>query len=179
MERKVTFIFLLITFVGFMLLGCSQRSTPQATAPIPSQTPTPASSSPTPSPSTDFILEEHPFPLEGAHADLTCKACHPGGIFEETPTECVACHTDPHAGTYGEACDQCHNTTTFKDAQFEHTFPLDHGNAEENCAICHSDDNYVTYTCYNCHNEDNVIQKHQEKEIIITNNCTDCHPKGK
>ena len=57
------------------------------------------------------------FPLTGAHAGLSCAACH----REKNPTtlilssECYSCHSqdDKHRGAFGRACGTCHSTTAF------------------------------------------------------------------
>ena len=56
----------------------------------------------------DFGVEEHAraaLPLEGAHARAACEDCHakPADaprVFHGTPSACVACHADPHAGGF-------------------------------------------------------------------------------
>jgi hypothetical protein len=61
------------------------------------------------------------FPLQGVHRLTDCASCHNKGIYEGTPTECVACHitdaakaTAPvHTGDRFEQCQQCHNQFTF------------------------------------------------------------------
>ena len=58
------------------------------------------------------------YPLEGAHASLSCALCHQG----EAPsslhpaTRCISCHTqdDVHRGGFGSDCSNCHSTETFE-----------------------------------------------------------------
>ncbi len=62
------------------------------------------------------------YPLTGAHDGLDCHACHEtptDGDYVELPTDCVSCHAqdDVHKGGFGTACNRCHITDTFEDAQ--------------------------------------------------------------
>jgi hypothetical protein len=57
------------------------------------------------------------FALTGAHAGLTCHACHRGKAVAKVtaPTTCFGCHSsdDKHQGQFGRACEKCHSTATF------------------------------------------------------------------
>ena len=95
------------------------------------------------------------FPLTGAHVNLACTQCHSGGVFTGLSTECVACHAEPsiHAGMFGTNCAQCHNTSTWAGATFNHPDGCDgpclyHEGAT--CADCHTV-NYSSATCTKCH----------------------------
>ncbi len=59
------------------------------------------------------------FALTGAHRTLTCAQCHrqPAGEVK-LGTACVACHRqdDIHLGQFGNQCERCHSTATFKGA---------------------------------------------------------------
>lgn len=83
------------------------------------------------------------WPLEGAHRNVDCAACHVGAIFEGTPRQCVACHslaglvkaTPPpldHIRTTDE-CDACHRETNWA-----YVRPLDHAAVLGSCASCHN-----------------------------------------
>ena len=105
------------------------------------------------------------FPLTGAHVALACAACHAGGVFDGTPSACVACHqddyratTDPNHALAGlpTTCQQCHGTNSWRDADFSHAGVV------AGCVQCHlkdyngaSDPNHVAAglptTCQNCH----------------------------
>jgi hypothetical protein len=58
------------------------------------------------------------FTLSGRHKGLICSACHtrPGDPAKQSG-KCIDCHrrADIHRGGFGEACEQCHVTTTFRD----------------------------------------------------------------
>src|SRR4051812_48384736 len=46
-----------------------------------------------------FPHERTGFPLEGAHADASCKNCHVRGLDAPLPRVCAECHADAHRGT--------------------------------------------------------------------------------
>ncbi len=102
---------------------------------------------PRPIPFPAEALKEHPFPLEGAHAEADCMACHSQGRYKGTPMACAACHLDPHQGAYGDTCERCHNTVTFRQVQMDHTGLTD-------CQSCHAGtappDHYPGQ-CSRCH----------------------------
>jgi len=58
------------------------------------------------------------FPLTGAHNGLSCASCHreksEGKI--SVPDTCYGCHVndDAHGGSFGRACEKCHNTKSFR-----------------------------------------------------------------
>lgn len=121
------------------------------------------------------------FPLTGAHLDVACLDCHAGG-FENTPSECAACHTEPdfHAGLLGTDCATCHTTTAWLPASFDgpHSFPLDHGGGAT-CQTCHPA-TLSGYTCYGCHehNPADIEAEHLDEGISNFGNCVSCHPNG-
>jgi hypothetical protein len=68
---------------------------------------------------------EHSFPLEGAHAEANCFACHGGvpPIFEGTAKSCAVCHAADHEranasvskhAAFGDDCAHCHGTSKWK-----------------------------------------------------------------
>lgn len=58
--------------------------------------------------------------LEGAHQGLSCVACHttPADGPIKLAHDCHSCHEadDAHNGAFGKACQDCHDTRTFKEA---------------------------------------------------------------
>lgn len=62
---------------------------------------------------TDFVLD-------GAHAKIDCHSCHrdrlPADGKIRMSTTCGSCHRkdDVHDGEFGQQCEQCHTTTSFK-----------------------------------------------------------------
>ena len=114
------------------------------------------------------------FPLTGAHTTVACALCHVNGNYSGTlPTTCGAsgCHlTDwqntnapPHsaAGAAFAAanCTNCHTTTSFLTATFDHSttgFALTGMHVSPTptpCAACHITNNYAlnSTACYGCH----------------------------
>lgn len=57
------------------------------------------------------------FPLDGAHSDLDCLACHRerGDTVAALSSSCGSCHRrdDVHKGEFGQNCAQCHLTESF------------------------------------------------------------------
>jgi hypothetical protein len=129
-----------------------------------------------------FNHNQTSFPLTGKHQDLTCANCHSDGVYDGKPTACIACHAgdDSHNDSLGIDCAACHNTSKWGDADFAHSFPLKHGDADSQCATCHPNTT-STYTCYNCHKHDpdKMAEKHAEEDITDLSNCANCHPNGK
>jgi hypothetical protein len=127
---------------------------------------------------------EQVFPLDGAHAQVECNACHLLPIVEGTPDDCVGCHPEPpvHAGVFGTDCVRCHTTSSWLPAQLtQHTFPLDHGDEGQiACETCHTE-SYVDHTCYNCHAHDpaETEEEHIEEGIFEFEDCVACHPTGR
>ncbi|MBL8733469.1 MAG: cytochrome c3 family protein [Planctomycetes bacterium] len=100
-------------------------------------------------------------PLDGAHAELQCKACHldpepaVARRFTGTPSRCEQCHQDAHAGAFAAAaaslpatprgeCARCHDTGSFAAVpalRFDHAawtgFGIDGAHAEVDCEACH------------------------------------------
>lgn len=106
------------------------------------------------------------FALTGAHSQLECTACHVGGRYQGTPTTCITCHQadfngakDPnHAqGGFPQTCAQCHSTTTWLGAKFDHNamtgFALTGAHATVACAQCHVNGRYAgtPKDCASCH----------------------------
>ncbi|MCC7258901.1 MAG: cytochrome C [Gammaproteobacteria bacterium] len=118
------------------------------------------------------------FALHGAHAELTCVACHKGvAAREKLTTTCVACHRadDPHRESLGTDCGACHNERKWADAvRFDHDlakFPLAGLHATASCESCHLDKRYAgtPSACVDCHRADDV------HEGGLGEHCADCH----
>jgi hypothetical protein len=99
-------------------------------------------------------------------------------------TNCANCHQKPK-DTYHQllttGCNRCHSTNKWAPSTFDHSkyFLLDK-NHNVTCNTCHSNNNFVTYTCYSCHehSESNIISKHNEEGIYNITNCASCHKSG-
>ncbi|MBI5214695.1 MAG: hypothetical protein HY960_02975 [Ignavibacteriae bacterium] len=108
------------------------------------------------------------FPLTGQHISTDCQSCHVNGNYNLTYTDCYQCHqtefdgtTNPNhvAGNYHHDCTECHTTSGWSPASFDHTptaFPLSGSHVATLCVSCHTNDNYqLTYSnCYVCHQTD-------------------------
>ncbi|HUO81195.1 MAG TPA: hypothetical protein VMU00_13720 [Steroidobacteraceae bacterium] len=105
------------------------------------------------------------FELLGLHRDVQCAACHVGGIFKGTPTDCFSCHA---AGSRFGA--------TAK--------PTTHIVSGNNCAECHTPFSWtpvakfnhlnVLGTCSSCHNNVQAIGK-PSGHVPTTAECNQCH----
>ncbi len=64
-------------------------------------------------------VKDTKFPLDGAHKELECTACHrfKGRGKLKLSTACVGCHraADVHDGRFGKFCQRCHGTVKFKE----------------------------------------------------------------
>ncbi len=128
------------------------------------------------------------FKLTGAHVQVECASCHTTGVYQGTAQACVSCHAEPavpavHKSKYGTNCTQCHSTTTFKGAVFNHNFfSINHGarRTSNTCATCHVDDqHFAVYTCYNCHEHTpaKMEQTHRRRNIVNYQDCISCHAR--
>ena len=87
---------------------------------------------------------EDRFPLEGAHAQAACTACHTRLDFTGVSATCTSCHRDIHQGEFGATCARCHSTRSFLDAtQMRRlhqlsAFPLTGSHMALECDACHS-----------------------------------------
>jgi len=115
---------------------------------------------------------EHPVPLEGAHTDLACSACHTAG--QTLAYQCANCHQPPREPHFGQVCQDCHTTISFKGATLPpelHPVPLIGAHLRATCDVCHAQGQRVPeYICSNCHKPP---QNHLE------GSCDNCHtPEG-
>jgi hypothetical protein len=118
------------------------------------------------------------FPLTGTHSDAPCKACHFGDLIDRPPDKaCAACHSgsDIHAGRHGTACEDCHNTSDWKKAPFDHgkkaNWPLTGKHEDLSCLQCHqgSLQDKLSNDCKSCHRTDDV---HKSENM---SDCSGCH----
>lgn len=118
------------------------------------------------------------FTLTGAHRDQRCVACHTNQRWKNLPSQCVACHAkdDSHRGARGKECGECHNSTNWKAAVFDHgrltSFPLLGRHAATSCAACHGPDHRTPRpgkACVACHAKED---KHLGK---LGTSCGNCH----
>ena len=142
-------------------------------------------------PASLFSHGKAKFPLTGAHEKTPCAKCHTS-IADGKPyikytglafTQCTACHTDPHQGSFAARCESCHNTTNWKRiAQlqgFDHAktkFPLLGKHASVACSDCHTRGDFKTAVpfqkCMDCHQD---AHKGQFRVRPDGGECAACH----
>jgi hypothetical protein len=131
------------------------------------------------------------FPLTGAHIQAQCNACHIGGKFVGTSAACEGCHleafnktTSPNHVNAGfhKDCAQCHTTTQWKGAKFDHTaatkFPLTGAHTSVQCAQCHTNNVFkgTLATCEGCHLANyNKTTNPNHVTAGFPKDCTVCH----
>jgi hypothetical protein len=130
---------------------------------------------------TAFDHARFEFPLEGAHANLDCHACHTGVVKEQKlGNDCLSCHRadEPHGGALGKTCEQCHAVTKWNDVSFDHdltTFPLLGLHVAVTCGQCHTTQRFkeTNKDCIGCHAKDDVHNG------ALSKDCAACHtPNG-
>lgn len=119
------------------------------------------------------------FPLKGKHKQVDCRSCHTvtfenGALYQRfsgvAHNTCASCHSDPHAGSFGTKCSECHNEESFTSisgSKFNHAqtgFPLRGKHKQVDCRECHQLDGNV--------NASSVFQDFKGKDF---NNCALCH----
>jgi len=122
------------------------------------------------------------FPLEGAHGQTACRACHLNLVFSEVGSTCTSCHQDSHRGENGDDCARCHTPRSFVDrtrmgrAHQLTRFPLTGAHAAADCEACHvlhANRRYVNTPteCVACHLQD----FYAHHGIGESQNCVQCH----
>ena len=116
------------------------------------------------------------FKLTGLHNQVSCTSCHVNGLFKGTPKDCYSCHAavDAHQGQFGRDCTQCHTTSGWQNASFDHGgtgFPLTGLHENVACGNCHVNGIFADTpkTCFACHAEDDA---HDGK---FGQDCASCH----
>ncbi len=125
-----------------------------------------------------FDHEKTDFPLTGEHADVACASCHTTTKYDQTPTQCAACHAlqDSHGGLFGKQCDSCHATQKWDKATFDHAkqadYALEGRHQKAACHACHTEQTRggdVPTECARCHAGSDVHQGRFGSE------CASCH----
>jgi hypothetical protein len=138
------------------------------------------------------------YPLNGAHTNATCNACH-NGNYTNTPNTCYGCHTSDYnsannpnhqSAQFPTTCQTCHNETAWDPSSFNHDamyFPIysgKHKNEWDQCSECHTTPgNYQAFSCIICHEHNNQNAVNQDHQGISgyqynSNACYNCHPDG-
>lgn len=120
------------------------------------------------------------FTLTQAHAEARCQDCHAGALrladLQAAPQTCAACHLedDAHTSQLGQDCAQCHASTTWEEATFDHSraaFALTGKHAQVACEDCHKDKIFkgAPQDCYSCH------AQQDEHNGQFGQDCAACH----
>ena len=129
------------------------------------------------------------FPLQGAHASVTCRSCHTTLTFKGAARDCVNCHEDPHHAELGNACATCHTMRSFIDrsgmtrAHQLTRFPLTGAHVAADCETCHtpSSGGQMTFAlrttaCNDCHQRDFQATRNPDHAAGgFSSNCIECH----
>jgi hypothetical protein len=137
------------------------------------------------------------FPLTLGHDIQDCNACHENGNFNNTPTDCFACHMEDYqtaqnpnhqAAGFPTDCVQCHTTNPgWMPATFDHDemyFPIytgKHDDVWSSCTDCHMNpNNYAVFDCLSCHPAGDTNDEHDGVSgyVYESNACFACHPDG-
>ena len=115
-----------------------------------------------------------------------CALCHVPTQWQEATfdhsvigqRDCGECHSPP-PNHFPGACSSCHiDSGNFRNVNFVHTFPLDHGDANGQCSTCHAGNDTTVYTCTACHEQKEMIEEHADEDIFDIANCVACHADG-
>lgn len=107
------------------------------------------------------------------------------GLLEPTlQKQCNSCHANPgdalHLKLKGN-CAQCHTQDAWMPASLAHEkyFRFDRHH-DTQCATCHINEDYSTYTCYGCHehSRSKIRKEHFEEGIKNYEICVECHRSG-
>lgn len=131
------------------------------------------------------------FSLAGAHANLDCVSCHVGGKFQGTQSTCIGCHQkdfngaknpDHVASGFPQTCAQCHSTTSWTGAKFDHAaitgFALTGSHSALTCTQCHVGGKYkgTPSNCVGCHASDYTGAKNPDHVASkFPQTCAQCH----
>jgi len=131
---------------------------------------------------TRFYHDKTPYPLRDKHVEVPCMGCHLGNRYKGTPKECVSCHApdDIHRGDRGPKCGNCHATSGWKTAKFDHKketgFALEGAHANVDCQDCHRSGNLkdkIPKDCFGCH------QGQDSHAGRLGAQCGECHGNDK
>jgi len=117
--------------------------------------------------------EKSSFPLTGSHLATPCFECHKSDEkweFRSIGKDCKDCHSDIHEGFISEKyypdqnCSICHTTTTWNEANFDHSqtnWELTGLHQKTKCSSCH-----IT------RNENKILK---QEFFGLSSNCVNCH----
>lgn len=136
-----------------------------------------------------FNHERTGFPLNGTHAEITCRACHREKFDARIPDTCAGCHRDRHASEFGLHCEGCHDEKSWRAALFASNghrgtgFPLTGRHAAIPCQECHGNVRDRTFDraplpCVGCHRADFIGTKLKSIDHVAAQfdvDCQGCH----
>ena len=130
------------------------------------------------------------FALTGAHTDVSCAACHTTGTYPGTSSDCGVCHATDYAATtnpnhaaltLSQQCTDCHTTTAWQPAEFDHSlvnFPLTGAHQSATCAACHVSGQYpgTATDCWSCHQASYTKSTNpRHAALALPHDCQNCH----
>lgn len=126
---------------------------------------------------SEFNHDLTDYALTGRHAKVECDDCHRNNNFASTPRRCATCHNidDVHAGENGDACHDCHSTSSWSGILFDHAttgFPLVDAHAGLQCKDCHKRDDFKDQFANGCAGCHRVEDDHQGRN---GEQCDNCH----
>lgn len=125
-----------------------------------------------------FDHDKTDFKLTGQHKKTACINCHINQRYKDSPKACHQCHInkDIHQGSFGQKCDNCHQSDKWITIKFNHDketdFKLSGKHRKIRCESCHSKDPYKNKTpqqCYSCHKKDDIHKG------VFGKKCQQCH----
>lgn len=138
-------------------------------------------------------VAQYPYSSHQAYGQELCEACHP--MTDAQPAavphgldgrkDCLLCHgpvrinpyPSDHSDRGNDLCLLCHESDEVP-TDTNHTFPLDHSGAAENCELCHSVPSFAAYTCERCHGTVTVETIHEDRGVKLEGDCMECHEDG-
>lgn len=138
-------------------------------------------------PASGFDHATTPFPLTGRHVQVDCAKCHKPDPETQTVRFaglthqlCTDCHRDPHTGTLGPNCTQCHTTADWKEITgngFDHgktRYPLEGRHRQVSCAQCHGQGRKkpAFHACTDCHEDWHRGKAEGRPRLAV---CESCH----
>lgn len=136
---------------------------------------------------TKFIHNlQSEFKLKDKHENLECSKCHSISNeivsfhkqnfkvqkFKPINNSCSTCHKDPHKGSYGKSCQECHSEKSWKQTKdFHKNFSLKGIHYSIDCNECHQNNKKLagqSQQCLSCHQKDDIHNG-------MLPNCSSCH----
>ncbi len=115
--------------------------------------------------------------MSGPHTELDCTECHTHASAAPLPegaqrylgleTACASCHDDPHRGTLGVSCADCHVQEDFAiqlALRHDEVLPLVGGHAELDCLACHAEGSPYS-----------LEAERSRRREVTPRSCVECH----